>query len=154
MRTSRNEKQKSLKLNGLQQRLALSCALLCPEPVQSPLIKSQKCQVNKLQAGPRQPAVLPQASAFFQPGKAALNDSALGFHLECVKFASPGYLHRHMLAKDVFDVLRTDLRGRNRAAGFTGSPGCACCAPAQPAPFDAAAGRAGCAVTSAKAEPA
>ncbi|WP_428982826.1 hypothetical protein [Ottowia cancrivicina] len=133
MRTSRNEKQKSLKLNGLQQRLALSCALLCSEPVQRPLIKRARN---------------------FQPDQAELNDSALGFHLECVKFASPGYLHRHMLAKDVFDALCTDLRGRNRAAGFAGSPGCACCAPAQPAPFDAAAGRAGLRGDIAKTEPA
>jgi hypothetical protein len=68
--------------------------------------------VDELQAGmQRALAVLPQSPALFQPSKAALHYPALGHDLEGVQFTTLGYLHRHMLAQNIFDTLLKVMPG-------------------------------------------
>ena len=62
--------------------------------------------MNELQAGIEFAlTVFPQSSILLQPGKAALDDPALGDNLERVQFTTPGNLHCHVLAQDVLDAL-------------------------------------------------
>lgn len=49
--------------------------------------------------------VLPQAPVLLQPGKTAFDHPTLGHELERVQFATPGDLHRHVLAQDRLDTL-------------------------------------------------
>lgn len=56
--------------------------------------------MDELQAGVEQPlAIFPQPPVLFQPGKAALDDPALGNHGKLVQFAALGNLHRDLLPK-------------------------------------------------------
>ena len=72
----------------------------------SPEQKAQECQVDELQAGVEQPlAVLPQPPVLLQPGKAALDDPALGHHLERMQFTALGDLYRDVSAQNVLDAL-------------------------------------------------
>jgi PAS domain-containing protein len=68
--------------------------------------QSQECQMDELQAGVQQPlAVLPQPPVLLQPGKAALDDPALGHHLERMQFTALGDLYRDVSAQNVLDAL-------------------------------------------------
>lgn len=68
--------------------------------------QSQKCQMDELQAGVQQPlAVLPQPPVLLQPGKAALDDPALGHHLERMQFTALGDLYRDVSTQNVLDAL-------------------------------------------------
>lgn len=78
--------------------------------LRSPEDQSQECQVEELKAGVEQSlTVLPQPPVLLQPGKAALDDPALGHYLECVQFAALGDLYRDVLAQDVAHTLREGL---------------------------------------------
>ena len=71
--------------------------------------------MDELQAGIEQPlTVLPPPPVLLQPGKAALDDPALGHHFECVQLAALGDLHRDMLTQDVTHALR---EGRSHITG-------------------------------------
>ena len=66
--------------------------------------------MNELQAGIEFPfAVLPEPSVFLQPGKAALDNPALGHDLEGVQFAAFGNLHGDMLTQNIAYALRKRL---------------------------------------------
>ena len=72
----------------------------------SPEQKAQECQVDELQAGVEPAlAVLPQPPILLQPGKAALDDPALGHHLERMQFTALGDLYRDVSAQNVLDAL-------------------------------------------------
>ena len=58
--------------------------------------------MDELQAGVEFAfAVFPQPSVFLQPGEAAFDHPALGYHLEPVQLATLGDLHGNPLAQDV-----------------------------------------------------
>ena len=66
--------------------------------------------MDELQAGIEQPfAVLPQPPVLLQPGKAALDNPALGHNFERVQFAALGDLHCHMPTQDFLNTLREGL---------------------------------------------
>ena len=68
----------------------------------SPDQKNQECEVNELQAGVEPSlAVFPQAPVLLQPGKAALDDPALGHDLESVQLAALGDLYRDVFSQDL-----------------------------------------------------
>ena len=72
----------------------------------SPEQKAQECQVDELQAGVEPAlAVLPQPPILLQPGKAALDDPALGHDLEAMQLASLCNLHRDVLAQNFLRAL-------------------------------------------------
>lgn len=66
--------------------------------------------MDELQAGIEPPlAVFPEAPVLFQPGKAALNDPALGNDREFVQLATRGYLYRDLITQDFLYTLRKRL---------------------------------------------
>ena len=66
--------------------------------------------MNELQTGVEQPlAALPQPPVLVQPGKAALDDSALGHDLEGVQFAVLGDLHCCIPVQNFLYPLREGL---------------------------------------------
>ncbi len=66
--------------------------------------------MDELQAGVEQPlAVLPQPPILLQPGKAALDDPALGHDLEGVQLASLGNLYRDVPTHNLLHTLRKGL---------------------------------------------
>ena len=76
----------------------------------SPEQKAQECQVDELQAGVEPAlAVLPQPPILLQPGKAALDDPALGHHLERMQFTALCDLYGDMYAQDLLNALSERL---------------------------------------------
>ena len=66
--------------------------------------------MDQLQAAIKQPlAVLPQPPVLLQPGKAALDDPALGDHCKLVQFAALGNLHCDLLAQRLAHTLSKRL---------------------------------------------
>ena len=66
--------------------------------------------MNELQAGIEFSfAVFPESSVFLQPGKAALDNPALGHDLEGVQLAAFGNLHGDMLTQNIAYALRKRL---------------------------------------------
>ena len=72
--------------------------------------QAQECEMDELQAGIEQSlAVLPQPPVLLQPGKAALDDPALGDHCKLVQFAALGNLHCDLLAQRLAHTLSKRL---------------------------------------------